>query len=352
MAMDQDSDNSNSNHKKDATASINGDGDKQILAPSEGPREHLITTALKFLQNPKVMSSPLYQKKAFLEKKGLTQEEINISVQRAGVTETAGSEVVQAARGPPPGYQPGLMNGALSVPQPAYVPIPPQSTWGKVRDLTMTTVVVASVSYTLYQLFQKYLRPLIFGMSEQERRMDRLETQIVNIQKAVSESMADLNKTLVGIQTSLQNQQPQIPAFPSNDRGVADLKQDIASLKGLLLNRNQFPAAPAIAPVLPAWQRAAPSPPAPESALSSSSSTLQNSASSVASSTDQTSMMKDETDSHTADQTIEDVPVDQKDDKNHNSVLNESHFSSDDKKKAQEPSTESKEINLSDNDLD
>ena len=29
-----------------------------------------INTAIKFLQNPKVMTSPLYQKKAFLEKKG------------------------------------------------------------------------------------------------------------------------------------------------------------------------------------------------------------------------------------------------------------------------------------------
>lgn len=34
-------------------------------------RENLITTAVKFLQNPKVQSSPLSQKKDFLKRKGI-----------------------------------------------------------------------------------------------------------------------------------------------------------------------------------------------------------------------------------------------------------------------------------------
>jgi hypothetical protein len=43
---------------------------KDVLAESEGPRENLVVTAVKFLQNPKVKQSPLAQKKAFLESKG------------------------------------------------------------------------------------------------------------------------------------------------------------------------------------------------------------------------------------------------------------------------------------------
>jgi len=37
---------------------------------SAPPRKDLINTAVKFLQNPKVQSSPLQQKKEFLKRKG------------------------------------------------------------------------------------------------------------------------------------------------------------------------------------------------------------------------------------------------------------------------------------------
>ncbi|CAL1544125.1 unnamed protein product [Lymnaea stagnalis] len=234
---------------------VNGDGDKQILAPAEGPRENLISTAVKFLQNPKVMSSPLYQKKAFLEKKGLTQEEISMAVQRSGVKETIGIEESTSQMGPPPGYQPGMM---AITPQtvPVYAPIPPQSIWAKTRDLTMTTVIVASVSYAVYQVFQKYLRPWLLGKSEREKRLERLEGQILEVQKSITDSLAEVTKTLTAIQLTLNTQQTQQQIGYGEVRGISDLKADIASLKGLLLNRSQFPPAPATAPVLPSWQRA------------------------------------------------------------------------------------------------
>ncbi|XP_005107522.2 peroxisomal membrane protein PEX14 isoform X2 [Aplysia californica] len=311
--MDQDSRESSLN---DSTT--NSDGDKQILAPSEGPREHLISTAVKFLQNPKVMSSPLYQKKAFLEKKGLTQEEIGIAVERSGVKENVGSDVT-AAQGPPPGYRPDVMNGGTSMAvAPMYAPIPPQSGWAKMRDLTMTTVVVASVSYAVYQLFQKYLRPLLLGKTSQEKRMERLESKVVDIQKSVSDSLGELNKTLAAMQASLQNQQPQFPVM-NNDRGISDLKADIASLKGLLLNRNQFPPAPSISPVLPAWQRAQPLPTATETAASPSPLAGQTSSASLASDADSATTVKDEGESRVAAETPNGVSTDLSDETNHNS---------------------------------
>ncbi|KAH9490083.1 peroxisomal membrane protein pex14 [Bulinus truncatus] len=189
--MDQDSGNS----------PLNGDSDKQILAPAEGPRENLINTAVKFLQNPKVMSSPLYQKKAFLEKKGLTAEEINIAVQRSGVKETENSLQTSGA-GPPVNYESVNQQTSQTI---VAIP-PPQSALSRARDLTFTTVIVAGVTYAVYQIFQKY-----------------------------------------------QQKQPQIGY--GELKGISDLKADIASLKGLLLNRSQFPPAPTTSPVLPSWQR-------------------------------------------------------------------------------------------------
>jgi len=259
--MDQKSENT---PDVQTSESNNGDGDKQILAPAEGPREHLISTAVKFLQNPKVMSSPLYQKRSFLEKKGLTQEEINLAVERSGVKETAVSDMQLAPQPPPPGFQPNVMGPHPNAIVPAYAPIHPQSTWGRIRDLTMTSVIVVGVSYGFYNLFHRYLRPLILGKTQQEQRLDRIEAQIMDIQKSVAESLAELNKTMAGIQVSLQNNQIESTAKinDQHSRDLTDLKTDIASLKGLLLNKNQFPPAPTVPPVslaLPAWQRAQPS---------------------------------------------------------------------------------------------
>ncbi|KAK6965189.1 peroxisomal membrane protein PEX14 [Biomphalaria glabrata] len=236
--MDQDSDNN----------PLNGDSDKQILAPAEGPRENLINTAVKFLQNPKVMSSPLYQKKAFLEKKGLTPDEINIAVQKSGVVET--ENMVASTGVGPPGYQ-----SVNTEPPKMIVSIPPQSAWAKARDLTLTTVVVASISYAVYQLFHKYLRPWLLGKSIQEKRLERLESRILENHKCVAESLAEVNKTLLTIQASLNTQQKQSQVTYGEQKGISELKSDIASLKGLLLNRNQFPPAPSTSPILPSWQR-------------------------------------------------------------------------------------------------
>ncbi|BFZ23212.1 hypothetical protein BsWGS_26250 [Bradybaena similaris] len=235
-------------------STLNGDGSKEILAPAEGPRENLISTAIKFLQNPKVMSSPLYQKKAFLEKKGLTQQEINIAIQRSGVKETAseaspGQESVAV-------YQPGAFGSSPQVPPGYYAPFPAASGWARARDLTMSTVVIASVSYAVYQLFQTYVRPRLFGKSFEERRLEKLENRILEIEKSVADSLVETNKILAGIQESLNKQHTQMAISSGELRGVSDLKADIASLKGLLLSKNQFPPAPSTSPVLPSWQRA------------------------------------------------------------------------------------------------
>ncbi|KAK3737162.1 hypothetical protein RRG08_016466 [Elysia crispata] len=251
---------------------VSSDGVKEILAPAEGPRENLINTAIKFLQNPKVMTSPLYQKKAFLEKKGLTQVEIDLAVQRAGVVETTSASMAvssssthpgQTAQiGPPQVYQAGIV-------QPHYVPIPPQSGWARARDLTITTAVVASVSYVVYQLFQKYFRTWLLGKSDHERRLDRLEQEIKAIQ-SMQDSLSQISATLATIQASLVEQQQQNITNRGESQGFADLKADIASLKGLMLNKNQFPALPTTAPILPSWQRAPASNATPSASTSAS----------------------------------------------------------------------------------
>ncbi|XP_046579952.1 LOW QUALITY PROTEIN: peroxisomal membrane protein PEX14-like [Haliotis rubra] len=231
---------------------------KDVLAPADGPRENLISTAVKFLQNPKVQQSPLYQRKAFLEKKGLTKEEIDLAVQKAGVTDL----VTPPAQ--PTQYPPGPFQQALAVQPPLQAPLP--STWVRVKDFTTTALIISSISYAVYRMYQLYIRPWLQGKSAQDdSRMDRLEQQLVELQN-LNQNMVQVQETLKSIQESLTTQQTSLTAISNTGEGshtavkskdtdlLQDVKTEISSLKGLLLSRRQFPPVPQTSPVLPSWQ--------------------------------------------------------------------------------------------------
>jgi peroxin-14 len=59
-----------------------------------------VGTAVKFLQNPNVQKSSLTHQQAFLKKKGLTDEEVQIACERAGVIGRQSSNVVSIYRYP------------------------------------------------------------------------------------------------------------------------------------------------------------------------------------------------------------------------------------------------------------
>lgn len=64
---------------------------KQASAPSvfvnsEPMREDQVQNAVKFLSHPKVQGSPVIYRRSFLEKKGLTKEEIDEAFRRVPVS--------------------------------------------------------------------------------------------------------------------------------------------------------------------------------------------------------------------------------------------------------------------------
>ncbi|XP_078431176.1 peroxin 14 isoform X2 [Wolffia australiana] len=74
---------------------------KAITAPQEQPmREEQIQNAVKFLSHPKVRGSPVVYRRSFLEKKGLTREEIDEAFRRVPdpPPTTAGTETAKTAQ--------------------------------------------------------------------------------------------------------------------------------------------------------------------------------------------------------------------------------------------------------------
>ncbi|XP_037335063.2 peroxisomal membrane protein PEX14 [Pungitius pungitius] len=245
------------------------------------PREELITTAVKFLQNPKVRQSPLATRKAFLKKKGLTEEEVELAIQRSGSTE----EVLPVSPVGPP--------HPLHAPQLAPAPHSPAGyRW---RDYGSLTIIMVGIAFGFHQLYKKYILPLIMGSREDKKHLQRMESNIAAMSGTLTQTVSQLQQTLVSVQELLVQQQQRIQELSQemasteassstnrvlDNQTVGELKAEISSLKGLLLSRRQFPSTPII-PKIPSWQIPLKPPSAAVSSPVSHTTTTNNSSSDI-----------------------------------------------------------------------
>ncbi|XP_004863655.1 peroxisomal membrane protein PEX14 isoform X2 [Heterocephalus glaber] len=275
------------------------------------PREPLIATAVKFLQNSRVRQSPLATRRAFLKKKGLTDEEIDLAFQQSG---TAAEE--PASLGPATQVVPLQHPHLISQPY-----NPAGSRW---RDYGALAVIMAGIAFGFHQLYKKYLLPLILGGHEDRKQLERMAASLSELSGSVAQTVTQVQTTLASVQELLRQQQQKVQelaqelaaakarprkqwsrgsvtssegftqaAVPAKatpvaqattstnwileSQNISELKAEINSLKGLLLNRRQFPPSPSpSAPKIPSWQIPvkSPSPSSPAAANHHSSSDI------------------------------------------------------------------------------
>ncbi|XP_054078650.1 peroxisomal membrane protein PEX14 [Rissa tridactyla] len=212
-------------------------------------REALIVTAVKFLQNPRVRQSPLATKRSFLKKKGLTDEEIDLAFQQSGTS-------TEEPQSPAPATQ-------LVPTQPSH-PVVYSPRGYRWRDCGALVVILAGIAFG----FKKYLLPLIMGQKEDRKQLQRIESNISEMSGSVTQTVTQLQTTLAAVQELLIQQQQKIQELTQElaaskattstnwileSQNINELKSEIYSLKGLLLNRRQFPPSPS-APKIPSWQ--------------------------------------------------------------------------------------------------
>ncbi|KAM8790131.1 peroxisomal membrane protein PEX14 [Rhynchonycteris naso] len=221
------------------------------------PREPLIATAVKFLQNSRVRQSPLATRRAFLKKKGLTDEEIDVAFQQSG---TAAEE--PSSLGPATQVVPAQPPHLISQP---YTSGPEGSRW---RDYSALAIIMTGIAFGFHQLYKKYLRPLIVGGREDRKQLERMEASLAELSGSVAQTVTQLQVTLASVQELLIQQQQKVQELTHElatakattstnwileSQNINELKSEINSLKGLLLNRRQFPPSPS-APKIPSWQ--------------------------------------------------------------------------------------------------
>lgn len=196
-----------------------------------------IATAVTFLTNKDVMRHPINQKQQFLRSKGLSESEIQIACERAGIFPRGGGGG---------GSHTALDMGAFRPNGDAGLAVyqKPRSRFRQLLELINSLAAASGIVYCVYLLYKRFIKPLLFGPpktlpppktldeslreieSNMERRMDELSAELIRVRD-------DINKT------SLQN-----------------IKSDLDAIKGLLLNKKQF-ASPIVPPSIPAWQLAA-----------------------------------------------------------------------------------------------
>ncbi|KAI9831823.1 MAG: peroxisomal membrane protein pex14 [Phylliscum demangeonii] len=132
-------------------------------------REAFVASAISFLQNPGVSTSPLEKQLAFLQSKNLTKEEISVALARASdrtspATSTSASPPAQYAS--EDGYQGGRRQRPPYRDYEEYpegygslLPPPlPRRDW---RDWFIMATMMGGMSYGLYVIVKRYIYPLI-----------------------------------------------------------------------------------------------------------------------------------------------------------------------------------------------
>lgn len=216
-------------------------------------REDLVATAVKFLRNPQVQGRPLEQRRAFLKRKGMTDVEVELAMSRSGTSAMEDSSSPVADRAPPFATGPPAL-------YPVSAPVP--SSWTRLRDAANVIVLLTGAAYAVYHLYKRFIVPALYG--DESVKSDPL----LEVRRSVDElrrSMSDIVSSINETQTLMRSQQRQIDDVIRTSgllRGpdeierlhIGEVKDELKSLKALLLNRKQFPALPTTTPVIPAWQ--------------------------------------------------------------------------------------------------
>ncbi|XP_064642780.1 peroxisomal membrane protein PEX14-like [Lineus longissimus] len=217
-------------------------------------RENLVNTAVKFLQNPKVQESPLGQKRLFLEKKGLTNEEIDLALERSGTSPD--NTVINSSQ------------QLVATPLPVSVVIP--SPWSRFKDVSFTVALIGGATYAIYKFIKKTLLPYLRGEDSTETRLKKIEKNLSQVQNNMTDILGKMSTTLISIEAIMSQQQEKLQVVVhevvdkqntqslvkyQDQQNSTEIKAEIASLKSLLLNRRQFAAPPQNSPIIPAWQR-------------------------------------------------------------------------------------------------
>ncbi|KAI0133630.1 peroxisomal membrane anchor protein conserved region-domain-containing protein [Xylariales sp. AK1849] len=205
-------------------------------------REDLVASAVNFLQDPNVASSPLENRISFLQSKNLTQEEIDASLARVGSPSTVASAPPQAAAGPV--QQPPYYGHYQQQPSYGWQPPPPAPLKRDWRDWFIMATVMGGVSYGLYAITKRYIYPFVAPPTPE--RLDQDKGSVDEQYETVFATLEQLSKDTEALKASEEERSEkanrifdELDAFIRDTRSASGrqeddidrLREDVKSLK-------------------------------------------------------------------------------------------------------------------------
>ena len=214
------------NPKTSQPSSLN----QAISSVSPAIREDLVTTAVKFLLNPKVIHYSLINKRTFLLKKGLTSDEIDVAIEKSLSH---------------PSFYSNSISNQLAFHQSTF--------WQTTRSIVSPLAFISVAVYGSYFFYKKFLEPRFFKPKPEP--IDQIHNEIETLVSTVK----NLEKSLQAMEIEFQSN---IERFlisssrpnPVECAAINDLKTEISSIKSLLLNKDQFPLTLSNRSSIPSWQ--------------------------------------------------------------------------------------------------
>ncbi|KAI1416577.1 peroxisomal membrane anchor protein conserved region-domain-containing protein [Hypoxylon sp. FL1857] len=148
-------------------------------------REEVVASAVAFLQDPNVASSPTENKLSFLRSKNLTQEEIDAAFARSGSPTNSYPSPSPSPRSSAPVQQQQYYQTQPYGWQ-APPPEPPKRDW---RDWFIMATVMGGVGYGLYFISKRYLYPLVSPPTP-----EKLEQDIATVDEQFEKAFATLEQ--------------------------------------------------------------------------------------------------------------------------------------------------------------
>ncbi|KAL0268024.1 UNVERIFIED_CONTAM: hypothetical protein PYX00_010113 [Menopon gallinae] len=205
---------------------------KEVAIEVQGSiRENMIQTAVDFLNNPSIRTSSDVKKESFLKKKGLTSDEIRIAFERSNskLSAVPFRHDAHMAFPPPQGSQFEF------------------SWFQRLKDVSL----ILGASYGLYCFYKMYISPFLF---DQSRKPKSIENSISDINDTMKKSIDELKSNIQQVHSELERVMTSQTEQQNYVREISQLKSEIATVKGILLSRHQFPSVSLTTASIPAWQ--------------------------------------------------------------------------------------------------
>ncbi|KAI9844769.1 MAG: peroxisomal membrane protein pex14 [Sclerophora amabilis] len=197
-------------------------------------REDLISSAITFLQDPSVASSPIEKRIAFLQSKNLTQDEIDAALSRVGEDVSSlpptssstgyGYQNQQMMRQAPRAGYGGYQGGYWQQPPPEV----PRRDW---RDWFIMATVMGGVSYGLFFVAKRYVYPLIAPPTPPQLEQDK-----ESIDESFNRAFALLDQLATDTETLKSSEQARTERL---DTSLQEVESVIGELKAASRRREE-----------------------------------------------------------------------------------------------------------------